>query len=293
MIQKLRDLDWVPYYASSKYSIVSSEWQPETATFNCIMPTRFEPHLSSHSKWLLYTKRYVSRMHWQKSHPKESMMTVWHPILFLTDDPVSTTIFYSLKRQLCLLLPYYSPRFTIMAKSLSEKCTSSLRSDEDSSSQDSFRSEYERIPPIVPEPPDLYDDDNSGVYIDIPSLEDPRAVNMRVVKRRMKRLIATGRLDLFVNWVKEEPYFTSMSNFVRKPGAFAIRGVVVSHFIKLFPGYMPVWSLRSHPSRRSHSLQRQPLTSRAPQKYCSLMLIMSSGKLNIDTLYSQTSSCTL
>lgn len=127
-----------------------------------------------------------------------------------------------------------------MSKSLSEKCTSSIKSDEDSSSQSSSVSEYEAIPPIVPEPPDLYDDDNFGVYIDIPSLEEPRAVNMRVVKRRMKRLIATGRLDLFVNWVKEEPYFTSMSNFVRKPGAFATRGVVVSHFVKLFPGYMPV-----------------------------------------------------
>lgn len=127
-----------------------------------------------------------------------------------------------------------------MAKSLSRKCPSSVNPDEDSTSLDSSGFEYEAIPPIVPEPPDLYDDDNFGVYIDIPSLEEPRAVNMRVVKRRMKRLIATGRLDLFVNWVKEEPYFTSMSNFVRKPGAFATRGVVVSHFVKLFPGYMPV-----------------------------------------------------
>lgn len=127
-----------------------------------------------------------------------------------------------------------------MTKSLSEKCTSSVKSDEDSSSQASSRSEYDSIPPIVPEPLDSYDEDPIGVYIDIPSIQEPRAVNMRFVKRRMKRLIATGRLDLFINWVKEEPFFTNKSNVVRKPGAFAIRGAGLNQFFTLFPGYMPV-----------------------------------------------------
>lgn len=127
-----------------------------------------------------------------------------------------------------------------MTKSLSEKCTPSVKSDEDSSSQASSRSEYDSIPPIVPEPLDSYDEDPIGVYIDIPSIQEPRAVNMRVVKRRMKRLIATGRLDLFVDWVKEEPFFTRKSKVVCKPGAFAIRGAVLNQFFTLFPGYMPV-----------------------------------------------------
>lgn len=127
-----------------------------------------------------------------------------------------------------------------MTKSLSEKCTPSVKSDEDSSSQASSRSEYDSIPPIVPEPLESYDEDPIGVYIDIPSIQEPRAVNMRVVKRRMKRLIATGRLDLFVDWVKEEPFFTRKSKEVCKPGAFAIRGAVLNQFFTLFPGYMPV-----------------------------------------------------
>lgn len=127
------------------------------------------------------------------------------------------------------------PSVITMVKSRTRKCSTS-------SSEASSGYELELMPPAVPEPPESYEEYTSDVSVEVPYSEEIIIVDMRRVKDCMKRLLATGELDLFIGWIKEVPYFAGSKKAVRRPRAFAIRGAVMNQFMVLFPGYMPVRS---------------------------------------------------
>ena len=123
-----------------------------------------------------------------------------------------------------------------MAKSSAKKMRKVI--SDDSSSQASQEHDFGDIPPIVPEPPEA--PDTSEVQVKVPGVEEILCIDMHTIKQRTKRIIATGRTQRFFEWLKEEPYFINGKNGVKKPEAYALRKALLTHFLILFPGYVPV-----------------------------------------------------